>query len=164
MSRLPTVQSRTLSEERLSTELELSIQDEAEVAVIPVRKTLLIIGVAAGCLGADTASAQQPTLVSSNADTRVSAIVASFSKSKHVTKVRRGVSYEKYKAVRSEPVVRGRRRLAQRPREDRGAHARLHAGRTGPAPRAGHLFVPRRAGRPVGAREPHRGQVMRRTG
>jgi hypothetical protein len=38
--------------------------------------------------------------------TRVNAIVASFNKNKHVVKQKRGVRTEKYKEVRSEPVVR----------------------------------------------------------
>lgn len=39
-------------------------------------------------------------------ETRTSAIVASFNKSKHVVKERHGVRLEKYKDVRSEPVIK----------------------------------------------------------
>jgi hypothetical protein len=52
-----------------------------------------------------TASAQQ-SLASASAQTRTRAITASFSKSKHVVKEKRGVRLEKYKEVRSEPVVK----------------------------------------------------------
>jgi hypothetical protein len=52
-----------------------------------------------------TASAQQ-SLASASAQTRTRAIAASFSKSKHVVKEKRGVRLEKYKQVRSEPVVK----------------------------------------------------------
>ncbi len=56
---------------------------------------------------APVASAQSPqTLASSSAQTRTRAIAASFNKSKHVVKEKRGVRIEKYKEVRSEPVVR----------------------------------------------------------
>lgn len=54
------------------------------------------------------ASSQQ-TLASATAiatQTRTRAIVASFNKSKHVVKEKRGVRTEKYKEVRSEPVVK----------------------------------------------------------
>ena len=51
-----------------------------------------------------SATAQQ-TLAPAT-QTRTSAIVASFNKSKHVVKERRGVRREKYKDVRSEPVVK----------------------------------------------------------
>jgi hypothetical protein len=52
-----------------------------------------------------TASAQQ-SLASASAQTRTRAITASFNKSKHVVKEKRGVRLEKYKEVRSEPVVK----------------------------------------------------------
>jgi len=51
------------------------------------------------------ASAQTPTSLSS----RTNAIVASFNKSKHVVKEKRGVRLEKHKEVRSEAVVRSDR-------------------------------------------------------
>jgi hypothetical protein len=51
------------------------------------------------------ASAQQP-LSSSSVQTRTQAITASFNKSKHVVKDKRGVRMEKYKRVESEPVVK----------------------------------------------------------
>ena len=53
-----------------------------------------------------TGSAQQ-SLASASAQTRTRAIAASFSKSKHVVKEKRGVRLEKYKRVESEPVVKG---------------------------------------------------------
>ena len=52
-----------------------------------------------------TASAQQ-SLASASAQTRTRAIAASFSKSKHVVKEKRGVRLEKYKRVESEPVIK----------------------------------------------------------
>ena len=55
--------------------------------------------VALGSIGVRTALAQQSTAQ------RTSAIVASFNKSKHAIKERHGVRVEKYKEVRSEPVV-----------------------------------------------------------
>ncbi|MDP9204843.1 MAG: hypothetical protein M3P12_05195 [Gemmatimonadota bacterium] len=51
------------------------------------------------------ASAQQ-TLASASAQARTRAIAASFNKTKHVVKEKRGVRVEKYKEVRSEPVVK----------------------------------------------------------
>jgi hypothetical protein len=56
---------------------------------------------------APLASAQSAqAVVSSSAETRTRAIAASFNKSKHVVKEKRGVRLEKYKEVRSEPVVK----------------------------------------------------------
>ena len=52
-----------------------------------------------------TASAQQ-VVPSASAQTRTRAIAASFNKSKRVVKEKRGVRVEKYKEVRSEPVVK----------------------------------------------------------
>jgi hypothetical protein len=52
-----------------------------------------------------TGSAQQ-SLASASAQTRTRAIAASFSKSKHVVKEKRGVRLEKYKRVESEPVIK----------------------------------------------------------
>jgi len=54
---------------------------------------------------ATRAATAQQTLATA-AQTRTSAIVASFNKSKHVVKERHGVRREKYKDVRSEPVVK----------------------------------------------------------
>jgi hypothetical protein len=54
---------------------------------------------------AQPASAQTATSLSS----RTSAIVASFNKSKHVVKEKRGVRLEKYKVVRSEAAIRSDR-------------------------------------------------------
>ncbi len=54
-------------------------------------------------LGAPTA---QQTLPSASAQTRTRAIAASFNKSKHVVKQKRGVHLDKYKEVRSEPVIK----------------------------------------------------------
>ena len=48
----------------------------------------------------------QQTLASASAETRTRAIAASFNKSKHVVKKKRGVRLEKYKEVRSEPMVK----------------------------------------------------------
>jgi hypothetical protein len=52
-----------------------------------------------------TASAQR-AVPSASAQTRTRAIAASFSKSKHVVKQKHGVRVEKYKEVRSEPLVK----------------------------------------------------------
>jgi hypothetical protein len=54
---------------------------------------------------ATRAATAQQTLATA-AQTRTSAIVASFNKSKHVVKERRGVRREKYNDVRSQPVVK----------------------------------------------------------
>ena len=54
-------------------------------------------------LGAATA---QQTIASASAQTRTRTIAASFNKSKHVVKQKRGVRVEKYKEVRSEPVIK----------------------------------------------------------
>jgi hypothetical protein len=51
------------------------------------------------------ASAQQP-LSSASVQTRTQAIAASFNKSKHVVKEKRGVRREKYKRVESEPALK----------------------------------------------------------
>ena len=51
-------------------------------------------------------AASQETLASASATQRTRAIVASFNKSKHVVKEKRGVRREKYKDVRSEAVVK----------------------------------------------------------
>jgi hypothetical protein len=58
--------------------------------------------VAANALCVATSSAQQPA----GAESRTQAIVASFNKSKHVVKEKRGVRKEKYLDVRSVPAVR----------------------------------------------------------
>ena len=64
--------------------------------------TLAVAGfVALGSIGVRSASSQQ-----SAAQTRTRAIAASFSKSKHVVKERRGVRVEKYKEIRSEPAIK----------------------------------------------------------
>jgi hypothetical protein len=52
------------------------------------------------------AASQQTSASASVAHTRTAAIVASFNKSKHVTKEKHGVRKEKYKEIRSEAVVR----------------------------------------------------------
>lgn len=55
------------------------------------------------------AATMAPTVQQARAQTtqtRTSAIVASFNKSKHVVKERHGVRLEKYKDVRSEPVIK----------------------------------------------------------
>lgn len=60
----------------------------------------------AGALTPLTAASAQQTLPSASAQTRTRAIAASFNKNKHVVKEKRGVRMEKYKEVRSEPVVK----------------------------------------------------------
>lgn len=52
------------------------------------------------------AAPAQQNLSPVSAQTRARAIAASFNKSKHVVKEKRGVRLEKYKEVRSEPVVK----------------------------------------------------------
>jgi opacity protein-like surface antigen len=61
---------------------------------------------ASALITAATASAQQTSTAAAAAQTRTSAIVASFNKYKHVVKERHGVRREKYKDVRSEPVIK----------------------------------------------------------
>ena len=53
-----------------------------------------------------SASSQHLSSSQSAAQTRTRAIVASFNKSKHKIKERRGVRIEKYKEIRSEPVIK----------------------------------------------------------
>ena len=67
-----------------------------------VRSAQLLGVLAANVLCASLASAQQPA----GAQSRTQAIVASFNKSKHVSKEKRGVRKEKYIVVRSEPAVK----------------------------------------------------------
>jgi hypothetical protein len=57
------------------------------------------------CLAATNASIASSQAASSR-QSRTQAIVASFNKSKHVVKEKHGVRLDKYKEVRSEPVVR----------------------------------------------------------
>ena len=73
--------------------------------MIRFNRSLAMAGIAGSVSLASVASAQQSSR-SASTENRTSAIVASFSKSKHATKVRRGVIREKYKEVRSEPVIR----------------------------------------------------------
>jgi hypothetical protein len=65
----------------------------------------LAISVAVALIPVARLSAQQP-LASASAQTRTRVITASFNKSKHVVKEKRGVRLEKYKEIRSEPVLR----------------------------------------------------------
>ena len=62
----------------------------------------------AGCalVGARTLSSQQPLASASAIQKRTQAIVASFDKTKHEVKEKRGVRMEKYKSVRHEAVVK----------------------------------------------------------
>jgi len=62
------------------------------------------------------ATLRSQTRGSSAAQLRTSAIAASFNKSKHVVKEKHGVRLEKYKEIRSEPVVKAD------PREYSGAY------------------------------------------
>jgi len=61
---------------------------------------------AAALIGVSGASGQQPLSSASGVQSRTQAIVASFNKSKHEIKVRRGVRREKYKKVENEAVVK----------------------------------------------------------
>jgi hypothetical protein len=70
-----------------------------------VHHTALVISLAVALIPVAPLSAQQP-LPSASAQTRTRVITASFNKSKHVVKEKRGVRVEKYKEIRSEPVVR----------------------------------------------------------
>jgi hypothetical protein len=70
-----------------------------------VQHTALVISIAVALSPIAPLPAQQP-LPSASAQTRTRAITASFNKSKHVVKEKRGVRLDKYKEVRSEPVVR----------------------------------------------------------
>jgi len=67
--------------------------------------SVLIVSIACALISVAPAAAQQ-TLPSASAQTRARAIAASFNKSKHVVKEKRGVRIDKYKEVRSEPVVK----------------------------------------------------------
>ena len=80
-----------------------------------VRSAHLLGGLAASVLCAGIAPAQQ----SNTAQARTTAIVASFNKSKHVSKEKRGVRKEKYIVVRSEPAVK------QNPAEYSGSYDAL---------------------------------------
>jgi hypothetical protein len=60
----------------------------------------------AGALVPFSSAPAQQALSSTSAQTRTQAIAASFTKSKHVVKEKRGVRMEKYKRVESEPVVK----------------------------------------------------------
>jgi hypothetical protein len=61
---------------------------------------------ALGLLSASVVSAQPVASGTAGTDARARAIAAAFNKNKHVVKERRGVRHEKYKNVRSEPVIR----------------------------------------------------------
>ena len=69
-------------------------------------QSLLIVCVASGFADAGVAASQQPSTQIREPEARTRAIVASFAKNKHVIKERHGIRREKYKDVRSEPVVR----------------------------------------------------------
>ena len=60
---------------------------------------------ALGILSASAIPAQQLTSGTADTDARARTIAAAFNKNKHVVKERRGVRREKYKNVRSEPVI-----------------------------------------------------------
>ena len=66
--------------------------------------TLAIIGLTNATLASAALSQQQSAAASS--DARTQAIVASFNKSKHTIKKKRGVGTEKYLEVRSAPVAK----------------------------------------------------------
>lgn len=67
---------------------------------------IALIICAAGALVPPVTAPAQQTLGPTSVQTRTRAIAASFNKSKHVVKEKRGIRVEKYKEVRSEPVVR----------------------------------------------------------
>jgi hypothetical protein len=67
--------------------------------VVPMTAVIVVNALCAGI-----ASSQQPRAASS--ELRTQAIVASFNKSKHVVKEKRGVRKEKYLDVRSAPAVK----------------------------------------------------------
>ena len=68
------------------------------------RSAQLLGVLAASVFCAGVGATQQPGVAAT--DTRTRAIVASFNKSKHVVKEKRGVRKEKYLDVRSEPVFK----------------------------------------------------------
>ena len=68
------------------------------------RSAQLLGAIAASVFCAGVGASQQPGVVATESRTR--AIVASFNKSKHVVKEKRGVRKEKYLDVRSESVVK----------------------------------------------------------
>jgi hypothetical protein len=70
----------------------------------PYRNTV-VLSIAVALAPFASATAQQE-LSSAAAQTRTQAIAASFNKSKHVVKEKRGVRREKYKRVETEPAVK----------------------------------------------------------
>jgi hypothetical protein len=78
---------------------------QQESVMKTVHHTGLVISMAVVLIPVAPLSAQQP-LPSASAQTRTRVITASFNKSKHVVKEKRGVRVDKYKEIRSEPVVR----------------------------------------------------------
>jgi hypothetical protein len=72
-------------------------------AIVKISRSAAVLSVTASIVCATLAGAQQPTV--SNA-ARTQAIVATFNKSKHVVREKRGVRKEKYLDVRSEPAIR----------------------------------------------------------
>jgi len=70
----------------------------------PHVSTLALVGLTNAVLASAALSHQQTAVVSG--DARTQAIVASFNKSKHVIKEKRGVRTEKYLEVRSVPVAK----------------------------------------------------------
>ena len=70
----------------------------------PHVSTLALVGLTNAVLASAALSQQQTAVVSG--DARTQAIVASFNKSKHVIKEKRGVRTEKYLEVRSVPVAK----------------------------------------------------------
>ena len=71
-------------------------------------------------------SAQEPTS-SATVQTRTRAIAASFNKSKHVVKEKRGVRMEKYKRVESEPAVKASPHYSSAAQITSEYSSRLHA-------------------------------------
>jgi hypothetical protein len=71
---------------------------------VKVTRVVFCVALAGSPAAASRAAAQQSS--ASSAAQRTQVIAASFSKSKHVVKERRGVRVEKYRDVRSTPAVR----------------------------------------------------------
>ncbi len=69
--------------------------------------TVVLTGfLAVSLIDGSSVLSQQTSNSQAAAETRTQAIVASFNKSKHAVKERYGVRVEKYKEVRSEPVIK----------------------------------------------------------
>jgi hypothetical protein len=101
---IPEFTDRTLLPERLSKGETIDFPGLTDSPMKRLASTSVVLSLA-GLISAGALAGQQSSTVRS-ISTRTAAIVAAFSKNKHVVKNKRGVSLEKYKRVESEPVIR----------------------------------------------------------